>query len=198
MACYFTITLYVLDKLHRALGVRHLIAQKKNGSRRKNAEARLWPVSLISLVRSFLLHTSTIISARGSKWPFLGTKATGSSARKKEEIFRARSFLGCSNVRGRFLSPGTVVAASYSARWRMAQCVCRTAHHPPSMPTAVRHVFRARLRRRRCRTTNGRTDERTNVRTEWVALLCSRPIQKAARCSVEFYCYYCLLALARS
>ena len=111
-----------------------------------------------------MLHTSTIISARGSKWPFLGTKATGSSARKKEEIFRARSFLGCSNVRGRFLSPGTVVAASYSARWRSVYAAPRAI--PPSMPTAVRHVFRARLRRRRCRTTNGRTDERTNVRTE--------------------------------
>ena len=35
MACYFTITVYVLDKLHRALGVRHLIVQEKKERRKK-------------------------------------------------------------------------------------------------------------------------------------------------------------------
>ena len=120
-----------------------------------------------------MLHTSTIISARGSKWPFLGTKATGSSARKKEEIFRARSFLGCSNVRGRFLSPGTVVAASYSARWRSVYAA------PPSTVDArallcamfFAHVFVAVVVVQR---TDGRTDKRTN-RMSGFALLSAHP-----------------------
>ena len=41
MACYFSITVYVLDKLHRALGVRHLIVQEKE--RKKEEEEKTRP-----------------------------------------------------------------------------------------------------------------------------------------------------------
>ena len=61
----------------------------------------------------------------------------------------------------------------------MAQCVSMPHRHPP-MPAeasaAVRHVFRARflrLRRRR-RTTDGRTDERTDGMSGF-ALLSAHP-----------------------
>lgn len=141
-----------------------------------------------------MLHTSTIISARGSKWPFLGTKATGSSARKKEEIFRARSFLGCSNVRGRFLSPGTVVAASYSARWRSVYAA------PPSTVDArallcamfFAHVFVAVVVVQR---TDGRTNGQTYEQNEWLcfALGPSRKRPAAALSSTATIAYLLLL-----
>ena len=59
----------------------------------------------------------------------------------------------------------------------MAQCVSMPHRHPP-MPAeasaAVRHVFRARFLRLRRRTTDGRTDERTDGMSGF-ALLSAHP-----------------------
>ena len=103
----------LLDKIHGSLGVCHcsIVEKKKKKKRhvrrrRQRREPDFWLVSLISLVRSFSLHTSTIISARGSKWPFCRKRSYRKQCLKKRGNLRS-SFYRCLvvvYVRGRFLS----------------------------------------------------------------------------------------------